>query len=331
MDAGKSRGKGIDKPNYTQTPNILFDDLMRDMGEAEFKITMAIIRKTFGNGQPRHKLSLTDFQSMTGLSRQGAINGIEAGIARGTIERVEDGRGGYFYSALVNEVDQGGQQGGLGLVNDVDQLTPPLVNEIDQASQQNGLGVVNDVDQETTLLVNEVDQQEADSLTRARARALVGGGIYDLPTIGRSRKKPTTNQPTFADPHQQLAFDLLVDGEVGIHHQVAEILARTLPVVDIYRVVDDWLPDRRAGKVRPAALKYRLEQTKPSRAPTVTLSSDFRWSELYQRHQLPPEMVVAPERRIYSLDSYPDLDGPRQDYRPPEDYAPTQMKGTLDE
>lgn len=296
---------GAEQPTATPMPNIFFDVLMREMGDAELRITLAIIRHTFGNGQPRHKLSLTDFQSMTGLSRQGAINGIDAGIARGTIQREADGRGGYFYSALVNEVDQQGHQIGLELVNDVDQVEGLLVNVVDQPEAL----LVNDVDQvegaasqrnglARALLVNGVDQQEANSVTRVRAPALGGGGLSDLPISRRSRKKPptTNHQPSFADEHQQLAFSLLVDREVGVDREVAEILARSLPPLDIYRVVDDWLPDRRAGKVRPPSLCHRLERTEPSNAPYVTLSPDFLASEVYHRHRLPDDLVRDPRQ-----------------------------------
>jgi hypothetical protein len=33
---------GIDKPNYTQIPNLLLDDLMMHMGEAELKVTLLL-------------------------------------------------------------------------------------------------------------------------------------------------------------------------------------------------------------------------------------------------------------------------------------------------
>ena len=171
------------------------------------------------------------------------------------------------------------------------------------------------------------DQKDPVSLTRTRARALVGW-LVD-PTIRSRDKNQPTNQPTFVDKHQQLAFNLLVDREVGIDYAVAQILASTLPPLDIYRVVDDWLPERRAGTARPALLKYRLDRIKPSDAPTVTLSPDFRSSELYKRHQLPPEMVVEPERRNYSLESYLNSESSRREYRP-SDYHHINGNGDPD-
>src|SRR5690606_2061037 len=106
------------------------------------------------------------------------------------------------------------------------------------------------------------DQIDADSLIRAPARALVGWLVDpSLPNEGKDQK-PThppktrarkTAQAPPLDAHQQLAFELLVDREVGIDHEVAEILAKSASPLDIYRLVDNWLPDYRDGKVRQGA------------------------------------------------------------------------------
>lgn len=128
-----------------------------------------------------------------------------------------------------------------------------------------------------------------------------------LGRLGRSlpipdRRKKPTNPPTSQalNCEQQLAFELLVDSEVGVIHRVADELARKLPPQDIYRAVDQWLPDHRAAKVGPGALKHRLETLKPSNARMVNLSAGFRDSELFHRHRLPDEMVADPERKQYN-------------------------------
>lgn len=79
-------------PNYTQMPNEIFGDqkdpgVMADMSDAELRITLALCRLTFGFHRDEVKASLTVLENMTGLSRQGAIDGIEAAVKRGLIER----------------------------------------------------------------------------------------------------------------------------------------------------------------------------------------------------------------------------------------------------
>ncbi len=39
---------GFDAPHYTQTPDVLFDELLPYLSEAELKVLLYIIRRTFG-------------------------------------------------------------------------------------------------------------------------------------------------------------------------------------------------------------------------------------------------------------------------------------------
>jgi len=121
-------------PNFTAIPNVLLDDHMADMKEAELRITLAIARKTFGWHKSADQLSLSQLMELTGLSRQGVINGVEAGIKRGTINKKPAGQT-FIYSLVVNETDQSkkptSQPSRLELVNEVDQSPPKLVNEVD--------------------------------------------------------------------------------------------------------------------------------------------------------------------------------------------------------
>jgi hypothetical protein len=76
-------------PNYTQTPNELFDELMQDMGYAELKVTLAVIRLTFGFHREGYeiKATLSQMQQMTGLSRPAILAGAKAAEERGIVEK----------------------------------------------------------------------------------------------------------------------------------------------------------------------------------------------------------------------------------------------------
>lgn len=149
---------GVDKPNYTQIPNTLLDDLMMLMDGAELKVTLAIARQTFGYHRERHSLSLSELQGLTGLSRQGVINGVDAGEKRGTIARGKGRRGGFVYELIIDTTSQIN-----GLVKKVDTSTSQksrlveteLVQKVDQTSQENGLELVNKVDLATPMLNKE--------------------------------------------------------------------------------------------------------------------------------------------------------------------------------
>jgi phage replication O-like protein O len=149
--------KKIEKPNYTQTPNILFDEIMRDLNGAELKVILAVIRKTFGWHKERDRISLTQLEEMTGLSRQGILNAIhgkkkEKSVIGGLVNKgyikIIETKQGNVYELVVKEVDQqetASQLSRLEVVNKVDQ-------ESGLASQQSRLtkeSILNKLDKET--------------------------------------------------------------------------------------------------------------------------------------------------------------------------------------
>jgi hypothetical protein len=73
-------------PNYTQTPNDFFV-MVSDMSEAELRVTLVMIRQTFGFHREEFKLGVTKLANAAGLSRQGALDGAAAAEKRGTFRR----------------------------------------------------------------------------------------------------------------------------------------------------------------------------------------------------------------------------------------------------
>jgi len=145
----------VEKPNYTQVPNVILDIFMSEMEGSELKVTLAIARQTFGYHRDRHNLSLSDLQKLTGLSRQGVVNAVDALMKCGLITRSDGKRGGFFYEINVEPTSQMN-----GLVNSVDQSTSQIsrlepVNSVDQSSQMNGLDLVKPVDLTTPTLKKE--------------------------------------------------------------------------------------------------------------------------------------------------------------------------------
>jgi phage replication O-like protein O len=106
---------GFTSPNHTQTPNDLFDVHMMDMGECELKVALAIIRKTLGFHKKSDQISLTQLQKLTGLSRQGVIDGTEKAISRGIVEIVGTGKRGVLIYGLVINFDQSENQTDEGI------------------------------------------------------------------------------------------------------------------------------------------------------------------------------------------------------------------------
>ena len=110
----------IPAPNYTQTPNQIFEEFLPLMGVAELKVVLAIVRNTFGWHRNAHRMSLSYFTQATGLSRQGVLDGLNAGIQRGIICRHKMGQS-YEYSLRIDD--------------ETSQASRPVEDETSQASR----------------------------------------------------------------------------------------------------------------------------------------------------------------------------------------------------
>lgn len=96
----------IPPPNYTQAPNAFFDDILPEITSlSELKVTLAIMRQTFGWHKAEDRISLSQLEELTGLSRESVADGIKRAMKRGTVGRRKVGQG-YVYGLRVS--DNGG-------------------------------------------------------------------------------------------------------------------------------------------------------------------------------------------------------------------------------
>ncbi len=81
---------GFSSPNYTQTPNELFDQLMPHLNEGELKVLLYIIRRTFGFQRESDTISIK--QMMDGLvTRDGRRLDEGVGLSRSAVIRALKG------------------------------------------------------------------------------------------------------------------------------------------------------------------------------------------------------------------------------------------------
>lgn len=92
-------------PNYTQIPNELLEVDMLDMGLAELKVTLAILRATFGFHRAQAPLSYAKLMEITGLAREAVAAGVKAAVARGRIERIKLKGEVYFRASISSETE----------------------------------------------------------------------------------------------------------------------------------------------------------------------------------------------------------------------------------
>ena len=97
---------GFTSPNFTQVPNDFFF-MMQDMSEAEMKVTLALIRETFGYHRKACKLGITDLTTKTKMAEQSVRNGLSAAINRGTIHRLNPtGQGKAEWELYIDNTPQ---------------------------------------------------------------------------------------------------------------------------------------------------------------------------------------------------------------------------------
>ena len=166
---------GYDKPNFTQTPNLLFDEQMAVMGNAELRVTLAIVRQTFGWHKESDVISLSQLIKMTGLSRQGVVDGVKEGLERGTIKRYPEGQS-FTYQLVIDEPTS-------------QPTRPVLVNVVDQQ-------LVNVVDTQKKGLNKDKESIEADACEASPSPAPTENILFPLQEKGLVTKPKTRRTPT---------------------------------------------------------------------------------------------------------------------------------------
>ena len=80
----KPRFRGFESPNYTQVPDELFDELLSELSGAELKVTLYIIRRTFGFKKQSDNISIS--QMLRGITtRDGRQLDRGVGLSKSTL------------------------------------------------------------------------------------------------------------------------------------------------------------------------------------------------------------------------------------------------------
>ena len=93
-------------PNYTQTPNDLFDHWLPFLSEAELKVLLVIMRKTFGWHKTHDVISISQLTHHTGMLRETVIRAAKSLQNKGVISREVTGSNGKqrtIYSLVITD------------------------------------------------------------------------------------------------------------------------------------------------------------------------------------------------------------------------------------
>jgi phage replication O-like protein O len=105
MDAKNKRNWIINYP-FTATPNVVFDEWMSELGDTEFKVICAILRKTLGFHKDQDAISLSMLEEITGNSHRAIEEAVVSLEEKGliTIERTP-GKSN-IYRLVMHEMDE---------------------------------------------------------------------------------------------------------------------------------------------------------------------------------------------------------------------------------
>ena len=160
---------------FTKTPNFVFE-IMPQLTPAEFKVIMVIVRQTYGYHKLSDAISLTQFESMTELSRQGVVNALSSLIEKNFVTKSTMGNTHKYAVKLVNSVDYHAEAQAVEspqLVNSVDQNQSTQLTTKAATSQLSRPELVNSVD---TQKKKEIDQD--DHLPGRLLRSMVEGAGF---------------------------------------------------------------------------------------------------------------------------------------------------------
>lgn len=191
--------EGFSSPNGTIVPDDVFDVLMPQLTEAELRVLLYIVRRTFGFKKPSDAISLSQMvhgiktregrvlDQGTGMTRRGVVRGIRRLIDKGVIEvrRGISAQGNNqvnsyslrFKSAKTEGVGNKGpyarDRRSLALGTEV----PPQTTVSQQTERQDNVGIKNGDDTmkpagQIEYLVSEIEEVTGDNHSRPMFRAL---------------------------------------------------------------------------------------------------------------------------------------------------------------
>jgi hypothetical protein len=89
MRKARPMSTGFESPTYTQIPNDFFDMISdKDMTESEIRVTLIMLRQTFGFHRQGFKMSMSKLADAAGMAYNSARSGALAAEQRGTFRRV---------------------------------------------------------------------------------------------------------------------------------------------------------------------------------------------------------------------------------------------------
>ena len=103
-------------PNFTQIPNVFFDEIYSNLGYAELKVLLYLMRRTYGFHKKADKISLTQFEkgiegldNGTGLARKNIFQALDSLVKKELVVINKKGRINSYSMYLDSDLSLGTQ------------------------------------------------------------------------------------------------------------------------------------------------------------------------------------------------------------------------------
>ena len=97
----------IKAPNYTQTPNVFFDEIMPTLKFGELKVLFVINRQTFGFHKEWDRISVSQLMKKTGMTKASVSKAVKSLINKNLIKKIKSGEKGeekvFFHLVVFDE------------------------------------------------------------------------------------------------------------------------------------------------------------------------------------------------------------------------------------
>lgn len=99
----------IPAPNYTQTPNVCFDELFKTLKEGELRVILVIIRQTFGWHRSFDRISLSQIADKSGIDRRSVCRALASLISKKLVAKKKFGEKGKercYYTLVLESIPE---------------------------------------------------------------------------------------------------------------------------------------------------------------------------------------------------------------------------------
>ena len=94
-------------PNYTQSPNVFFDEVFKTLKEGELRVILVLVRQTFGWHKKFDRISLNKIADQTGMEKSSVCKSLASLIAKGLVHKKKFGSAGKercYYALSMEDI-----------------------------------------------------------------------------------------------------------------------------------------------------------------------------------------------------------------------------------